>query len=243
MLSNAARLLMVSAAASLVALGSAPAEACQDIADEALDIVALGTPVSTGAQLFKLIQQNLWGYTDDDIALLWGSPSPSSAVYYNNGVNLVDVAGTDPGDDFTPITNIASVAPGDVLVLNSTGSYSGHTAIVRLAPTQLTNALKPFVANTTQWVLPIVDSTTSVHGCSTVYPDSRFTPSAPGSCVGTFTAGPGTAFMRIYADATTGAPVGHTWSVTSGGTYYAQTGTSPPSRPFVIARQQSCPLL
>ncbi|WP_437562030.1 hypothetical protein [Sorangium sp. So ce542] len=241
MLSNAARFLMVSAAASLVALGSAPAEACSDIADEALDIVAAGTAVSSGASLFTLAQKNLWGYTSSDISVLWGSPSPSSAVYYDNAVDVIDVSGTLLGDDFSPVTTIASVAAGDILVLDSTGSYSGHTAIVRLAPTQIT-AIKPLVPNTTQWVLPIIDSTTSAHGCSTIYPDSRFVPSAPGSCVGTFTAGPGTAYMRIYADATTGAPVGHTWSVTSGGTYYPHSGTSA-ARPLVIARQQSCPLL
>ncbi|AUX31176.1 hypothetical protein [Sorangium sp. Soce836] len=242
MLSNAARFLMVSAAASLVALGSAPAEACQEIADEALDLAAAQTPLASGAALFTLIQKNVWGYSSSDLGVLWGSPSPSSAVYYDNAVDLIDVIGTAAGDDFTPITNIANIAAGDVLVIDATGTYSGHTAIVTGAPQQI-NALNPKIGTDTQWALPIVDSTTSVHGCSTIFADDRFTASAPGSCTGTFRGGVGTAFMRIYADATTGALTGHTWSVTSGGTFYAQSGTTYPVRSFVIARQQSCPLL
>ncbi|WP_437337808.1 hypothetical protein [Sorangium sp. So ce394] len=242
MLSNAARLLMVSAAASLVALGAAPAEACQEIADEAIVLANAQTPLASGAALYTLIQKNVWSYPSSDIALLWGSPSPSSGVYYDNAVDLIDVAGTDPGDDFTPIASVADILPGDVLVIDATGTYSGHTAIVTGLPQQIT-ALNPKISGSTQWALPIVDSTTSVHGCSTVYADSRFVASAPGSCTGTFRGGVGTAYMRIYADATTGALTGHTWSVTSGGTFYAQSGTTYPVRSFVIARQQSCPLL
>ncbi|WP_437946941.1 hypothetical protein WME98_39825 [Sorangium sp. So ce296] len=241
MLSNAARLLMVSAAASL-ALGAAPAEACQDIADEALALAAAQTPLASGASLLTLIQKNIWGVNNTDLSLLWGSSSPSSAVYYDNAVDLIDVPGTDPGDDFTPVSSVADIAPGDVLVIDATGTYSGHTAIVTGLPQQIT-AINPKIGTYTQWALPIVDSTTSVHGCSTIYPDDRFTASAPGSCTGTFRGGVGTAFMRIYADATTGALTGHTWSVTSGGTFYAQSGTTYPVRSFVIARVQSCPLL
>jgi len=243
MLSNAARLLMVSAAASLVALGAAPAEACQEIADEALALAAAQTPLASGAALYTLIQKNVWGYSSSDIGVLWGSPSPSSAVYYDNAVDLVDVVGTPAGDDFTSNTNIADIEPGDVLVIDATGTYSGHTAIVAGYPQQIT-ALNPKISGYTQWALPIVDSTTSVHGCSTIFPDDRFTASAPGLCTGTFRGGVGTAFMRLYADATTGELTGHTWSVTSGGTFYAITsGTTYPVRSFVVARQQSCPLL
>jgi hypothetical protein len=233
MLSNAARFLMVSAAASLVALGSAPAEACPEIATAAINLI--GMPISAGAVLFTTAQKNAWGYTSTDISLLYGNNSPSSALYYDNAVDFFDRSITPAGDDFTPVTSITQVAAGDVLVIDTTGSYSGHTAIVK-EPAIPIASINPLIANTSQWALPIIDSTTAVHGCSTAYPDSRFTPSAPGSCAGTFAAGPGTAFMRIYADLTSGALVAYSWSVTNGGPAYTAA-----TRPFVIAKLASCP--
>jgi hypothetical protein len=256
MISNAARFLMVSAAAaSLVALGPAPAQACSDISDGALDIIddvlndPNHPPVSVGAGLFTLTQKNVFSLVDADIFNLWGKNSPSSLDYY---------AEFAAGTNVTQITNASSIAAGDVLVIGrgTTGSYSGHTVIITDVALELNTvanpALNPKYTNTKQWALAIADSTNSVHGaCSTQYPDSRWT----GTCAGgTFTPGPGTAFMRIYSDlsgnlsglsgtrvGTSGAATltdqGHSWSVTSGSPVY-----DPTTRPYVIGRVTPCPL-
>ncbi|WP_437930510.1 hypothetical protein WMF37_15170 [Sorangium sp. So ce291] len=215
---------MASAAVSLVAFGSAPADAadaCVDISDAALDLIADPTPVASGAVFFTAAQKLAFGYTSTDIALLWGSTSPNSAQYYTN---------FNAGNHITNITNANDIAAGDVLVIGATGTYTGHTAIVTGAATQLSPALNPVFANTKQWAVPIADSTTTTHGCGVAYPDSR--------CVGgVFTAGEGTAFMRLYSD-NAGILQGYSWSVTSGAQYF-----SPAARPYVIGRLTPCPPL
>ncbi|WP_437692083.1 hypothetical protein [Sorangium sp. So ce176] len=228
MLSNAARFLMVSAAASLVVLGSAPAEACSDVAEAALDLIEAETPVSNGAPFFTRAMRDQSGYTGTDIAVLWGSTSPNSHIYYDNIV---------AENYFERVTNVADIAAGDLLaidqVVNSSGTvtYSGHAAIITGPATQLPTALSPIYASTKQYVLPIADATSSVHGCNVSYPDSRWS----GACTGgTFTTGPGTASMRLYTDLS-GNLLGYTWSVTSGAAYY-----SPSTRPYAIGKLTSC---
>jgi hypothetical protein len=225
MLSHAARFLIASAAVSLAAFAPSPARACADIADAALDIIASGTSVSSGAPFFTLAQKNAFGYLNADIVTLWGFTNPGSPVYYDYILS---------GHYFTQITNVADLAAGDALVIDSTSTYSGHTVVIMDVPTQIVPALNPILANTTQWAVPIADSTTSSHGCNPSYPDSRWS----GSCAsGTFTAGSGTGFMRVYSDLS-GNLQGYSWSVTSGGAYYA-----PATRPYVVGRLTPCPPL
>ncbi|MGK4005871.1 hypothetical protein WMF31_24810 [Sorangium sp. So ce1036] len=218
---------MVSAAASLVSLGSAPAEACSAVADAALALIASQTPSGNGASFFTLAMKTQSGYSSGDIAQLWGSTSPNSNLYYNHIL---------AGNHFTQVTNIAGIAAGDIMVIdevweNGVRKYPGHT-VIATGPAEPITAMNPVYSGTLQYALPIADATSSVHGCSSFYEDSRW----PDGCTtGTFTAGPGTAFMRLYADATTGDLEGYTWSVTSGGTYY-----SPAKRPYAIGRLTSC---
>ncbi|WP_437290473.1 hypothetical protein [Sorangium sp. So ce406] len=237
MLSNAARFLMVSAAASLIALGSAPAEAadaCVDLSDAAFDLIGDSTPVASGAVFLTAVQKAAFGYTNTDIAVLWGSTSPNSSQYYDN------FSAAQP--HFEEIDNIANVDEGDVLIIDATMTYSGHTAIITGPATPAPSGLGPSVTNTLQWAVPIADSTSSKHGCSASYPDSR--------CVGNvFTPGEGTAFMRIYTNAS-GVPVGHTWSVSAASlsnyfpivTPVPDPGVGAP-RPFKIGRLAPCPPL
>ncbi|XYI01430.1 hypothetical protein ACMHYB_17440 [Sorangium sp. So ce1128] len=219
---------MVSAAASLVALGPAPAEACSDVADAALDLIAAGTPVSNGAPFFTRAMRDQSGYTGTDIAVLWGSTSPNSHIYYDNIV---------AEHYFTRVTNVADIAAGDLLAINhvvnasGTVTYSGHAAVILEPATQLPTALSPIYAGTKQYAVRIADATSSSHGCSLSYPDSRWSGACNG---GTFAAGPGTAFMRLYTDLS-GNLLGYTWSVTSGATYY-----SPSTRPYAIGKLTSC---
>lgn len=228
MLSNAARFLMVSAAASLVALGSAPAEACSAVADVALSLIENQVPTGNGASFFTLAMKTQSGYTSSDIAQLWGSTSPDSHRYYNQII---------AENHFTHITNVALIDAGDVLAIdevwNESGvrTYAGHTVIVT-GPAEPITAMSPLVSGTVQYALPIADATSSVHGCSVLYPDSRW----PNGCTsGSFTGGAGTAFLRIYADAETGELQGYSWSVTSGSAYYA-----PDVRPYAVGRLTSC---
>ncbi|WP_438009958.1 hypothetical protein WME89_15665 [Sorangium sp. So ce321] len=183
--------------------------------------------MGSGAVFFTAAQKSAFGYTSTDIAVLWGSTSPNSAQYYSNFT---------AGNHVTKITNVSNIAAGDVLVIGPAGTYTGHTAIVTGAATQVLPALNPTFSNTNQWAVPIADSTTSTHGCSVSYPDSR--------CVGgIFTAGEGTAFMRLYSDLS-GSLVGYgyTWSVTSGATYYPPApATGYTERPYVIGRLTPCP--
>ncbi|XYI01431.1 hypothetical protein ACMHYB_17445 [Sorangium sp. So ce1128] len=177
--------------------------------------------MGSGAVFFTAAQKAAFGYTSTDIAVLWGSTSPNSAQYYANFVSLNHVS---------LITSANDIAAGDVLVIGPAGTYTGHTAIVTGAAAELPTALNPIFANTKQWALPIADSTTTTHGCSVSYADSR--------CVGgMFTAGEGTAYMRLYSDLA-GNLQGYSWSVTSGATYY-----SPSTRPYVIGRLTPCPPL
>ncbi|WP_437626022.1 hypothetical protein [Sorangium sp. So ce1151] len=226
MLSNVARLLMASAAVSLVAFGSAPADACPAISSTVSALIADTTPVASGAVFFTAVQKAAFGVDSSGIALLWGSTSPNSGQYYTN---------FSAGNHVTKITTATGIAAGDVLVISPTSSpsYSGHTAIVTGAATLLSTAINPVHTDTKQWALPIADSTTSVHGCGTTYPDSRWSGTCSG---GTFTPGEGTAYMRIYSDLADNL-LGFSWSVTSGATYY-----EPATRPYIVGRLTPCPL-
>ncbi|WP_437768545.1 hypothetical protein WME77_16650 [Sorangium sp. So ce764] len=246
MLSNAVRFLMVSAAASVVALGAAPADACSLLSSGALDFIAAGTPSAVGAVFFTNVQkEEFWSYPDPivdavndaaNMSYYWGSTSPSSEKYYTEF--------TKPGAIVSLRSNISGVAAGDVLVINKTvaggvqTAYGGHTVIVTGPAQQLTTAINPIYSDTLQWALPIADSTSSVHGCSTTWRDSRWT-----STCSDFVAGPGTGYMRIYTDLA-GNFVGHTWSVTSvsSSNFYPIASTTVPARPFVIGELTTCPL-
>jgi hypothetical protein len=225
MLSNFTRIVLVSSAASFIAFASAPAHACSDISDAANDLIASATSITGGAAFFSQSQKTAFGYLNADLFALWGSTSPASPIYYQKITSATH---------FTQITSVGSLAAGDALVINSTDSYTGHTMIITGAATQLVPALNPILADTNQWVVPIADSTTATHGCNPAYPDSRWS----GTCgTGTFTAGPGTGYMRVYSDLT-GGLLGYSWSITSGGAYY-----SPTTRPYAVGRLTPCPPL
>lgn len=250
MISNAARFLMVSAAASLVALGPAPADACSLISDGALDFVANNVQTGSGATFLSEIQKEVfWSDPDPGMdAMLdatnmlyyWGSTSPTSEKYYDKF--------TDPSlPHVTLVSNVNDIAAGDVLVIDKTMTYGGHTVIIT-GPAVPISGINPIRTGTSQWAVPIADSTSSVHGCSDVYPDSRWESiTKSGStvtCTG-FTSGVGTGFMRIYTDSSTGEPVGYTWSVTpaSKTNYFPISDTAVGSgsdvavpRPFIIGR-------
>lgn len=249
MISNAARFLMLSAAASLVALGPAPADACSLLSNGALDFVAGNHQTGSGAVFLTEVQKEVFWVNEDEeldamldasnTAFYWGSTSPSSEKYYDkfSDTSLAHV---------TQVSNVNDIAAGDVLVVDKTMTYGGHTVIIT-GVADLISPMNPVRLGTLQWAVPIADSTSSVHGCSADYPDSRWssisTSGTTTTCTG-FTSGVGTGYMRLYTDSS-GVPVGYTWSVTpaSKTNYFPISSTATGSgtdvgapRPFVIGR-------
>ena len=173
-----------------------------------------------GAGFFTATISDAQGWAPSDVHAHWGMFCPSSPAYYAH-IGL--------GTYFIHITKAVDIAVGDLLVINSTsgvaGAYSGHTVMITALPTVISPQIKPFIANTTQWRLPITDSTTSPHGCT----DTRYT----GVCTpANFQAGAGEGEMRIYTDTATGDLAGYTWSVTSSTTSYF----APEVRPYRVGR-------
>lgn len=177
-------------------------------------------------------------YVSTDIKAMWGSSSPTSAQLYAKISASPPVGGTAPSPEtyFRQVTSIGSIQSGDVMVINSTSSYAGHTMIVRGAASLISTQLNPKWSGTLQWAVPIIDSTDSKHGCNPSYPDSRWY----GDCNNGYQTGTGAGYgyVRIYTDLLTGQLLGYTWSVTSAdsSTYY-----SPSTRPYKIARLTNLP--
>jgi hypothetical protein len=219
-------------AAAVVAFSS-PADACSEIGDAALDNVAAGTPLSYGAPFFTDSVKDAFGFSSSYIATLWGSYSPSSPLYYSHilaGNWFMQIPGITTSDG----TTSDNIQAGDVMVINSTTGYNGHTVVIIGTPTVISPQINPIVADTVQWAVPIADSTSTSHGCNPAYPDSRWS----GPCAGgTFTPGIGTGTIRVYTDVTTGDTVGYTWSVTSSLTSFYSMA----ARPYALARVTPCP--
>jgi hypothetical protein len=173
-----------------------------------------------GAGFFTAVLTDAMGWASSDVQAHWGFFCPSSPNYYT---------AIGAGTYFIQITRAVDIQVGDVLVINSTagtaGSYSGHTVMITALPTVISPSTNPVVAGTTQWRLPITDSTTSPHGCT----DSRYI----GTCTPTdFHPGAGTGQMRIYTDTTTGDLRGYTWSLANSTTSYF----APEVRPYRVGR-------
>jgi hypothetical protein len=225
MLTTSARLLLASAACSLVSLASASAMAQThlDLAYEFIDNTDINDPTANtwgpactidwatyrgetkGACFFTLAYREANGLTEAQIFTKWASTSPTSAAFF-------DLIGTGTG--FLQVNTIQTVQAGDVIVIDATGTYTGHTAIVSGAPIliALNKQIAPLVANTNQWKVGVVDSVSdagsygSAHGCT----DTRFF----GVCTpisGYTDTGIGEGDMRLYTDLATGAFVGYTW--------------------------------
>jgi hypothetical protein len=173
-----------------------------------------------GAGFFTATISDAQGWAPSDVHAHWGMYCPSSPAYYT-AIGF--------GNYFIHITKAVDIQVGDLLVINNTtgiaGTYSGHTVMITALPT-VRASTNPIVAGTTQWLLPITDSTTSPHGCT----DTRYNGLA---CLpANFSAGAGEGDMRIYTDTATGDLRGYTWSTASSTTSYF----SPAVRPYRVGR-------
>lgn len=146
-----------------------------------------------------------YGWTNSDFKYWTGSNSPSASLYH-------DLIQAENG--FIRLTMIDDIEAGDVLAIRyPAGSVSsGHVATAR-GPAVVRTATAPIVAGTTQYEVPIVDSSSSGHGPT----DTRL------MADGTWHTGAGFGIMRLYTDAA-GVIVGHTWSTYSGSIFYDLSG-------------------
>ncbi|XXY50455.1 hypothetical protein WME91_04830 [Sorangium sp. So ce269] len=186
-----------------------------------------------GACLFVLSLKKARGYLSDELKDMWLKNSPSSPELFDI-VNDSAALGASAGIEtyFRRITKAADIQKGDVFVIDTTSTYSGHTAIITGPAREITPQIAPRYSGTKQYAVPIVDSTSTAHGCldeDSPYADSRWS----GACTsGHMKAGAGTATMRVYTDSLTGILLGYTWSVTASTTSYY----SPMTRPYRIGR-------
>lgn len=173
---------------------------------------------TAGAGFFIAVLSKAQNWAATDVHAHWGFFCPSSPTLY---------AAIGSGTYFTHITKAIDIQAEDVIVINGVPGYSGHTMIVESAPVLITHQIAPIYANTQQWRVAIVDSTTTAHGCT----DSRWT----GTCsplTGTMDPGAGRGAVRLYTDTATGNLLGYTWSVTASNTSYYSPGT----RPYRVGR-------
>ena len=195
-----------------------------------------------GACFFTLSLRHAHGYEGADLVGMWGSTAPPSGdsdplkADFFSLINASPVVGSSstpsPETYFRRVTTAAQVARGDLMVIGTTDSYVGHTMMITGPAVEIAPQKSPTYWGTQQWAVSIADSTSTAHGCNSVYPDSRWR----GSCVnGAMFSGAGTATIRLYTDLLTGELLGYTWSVTPS-SYY-----SPTMRPYRIGRLTNLP--
>ncbi|WP_438021343.1 hypothetical protein WMF18_20695 [Sorangium sp. So ce315] len=191
------------------------------------------TGKTKGACFFTLSLRKAMGYTERDTEAIWSQKNPASDWYFQYLVMSPVLGAPPPPEDdethFRRITKAVDIQKGDILVIGATATYDGHTVMITGPAREILPQINPRYSGTRQYVVPIVDSTSTAHGCNAAYPDSRWT----GPCTGGYmTPGAGTAYMRVYTDSFTGVLLGYTWSVTSSQTSYY----SPSTRPYRIGR-------
>ncbi|MDI3283320.1 hypothetical protein [Polyangium sp. 15x6] len=184
-----------------------------DVSGSALDLVIAYQNDSTkttgngGSFVTKAVKDAL-GWSSSQWLYYFGTSTLSAQKWYEQ---IVPPGGGAPSN-FVEVDNINDVDAGQVFAINATGSYTGHAAVIIGEPIDITppNAFyTPYITGTKQWAVPIADSTGSEHGQNTAYPDSRRSASG-------FTANvPGTAYIRLYSDATTGEILSYGWSITA----------------------------
>lgn len=231
MSTNSLRFLLASAAVGSIVTVAAPAMAnpwADMFIDNAvvneigagcvIDWDTMEGHTTAGAGFYTAVLSKTMSWTPADVQSHWGAFCPTSTIYFS-------AIGT--GTHFTQITKAANIQKDDVIVINAGSGYGGHTMLVDGAPILITHPVSPLFAGTTQWKVPIVDSTSTAHGCT----DSRWT----GTCTpltGTMDPGAGRGNIRLYTDTISGNLLGYTWSVTASNTSYY----SPLTRPYRVGR-------
>ena len=163
---------------------------------------------------------------DEDLTEWMGCSSPVAQRYF-------DTISAEEG--FEEISTIRDIEPGDIIAMSygcpestcsSLGgdcSSTGHVMVVAAAPVRLKTALAPVVEGTMQFVVRVIDSSSSYHGTL----DTRYQSEADGNN----DSGVGEGAMRLYLNLSDGSIAGYTWSTSSSSTFY-----DPETRPLVVGR-------
>jgi hypothetical protein len=179
-----------------------------------------GSAAWTNCSTFvSILLKHTYNWTDSDFSTWWQTTSPNAAKYHD----LIQA-----GDRFTQIFYRSQVQAGDFIAIKYPGdpdTASGHMMLVAGAITART-ATNPVVAGTTQYEVPVIDSSSSYHGTT----DTRH-PTQGGAGEGI-----GKGVFRIYVNASDQV-VGYTWS-TANGTYYDQAAPASTLRHLVFGRLQ-----
>ncbi|MBI4978421.1 MAG: hypothetical protein HZC28_13155 [Spirochaetes bacterium] len=152
---------------------------------------------------------------EKDIAAWFGSPNPKARVYHR---------AIERQNGFLRITNIRNIQSGDILAIRypagtvSDDGYtnSGHVVVVSGIPKSMHQ--KPFISNTVQYAVRIIDCSSSGHGRD----DTRARLTITGIVQST---GAGEGTMRLYAYSN-GMIAGYSWSTSSASAYYPATERS-----------------
>lgn len=159
--------------------------------------------------LLTALLRQTYDLTDNEFKSWLGTKDPRASTYYSATIN-------ERG--FNRITNINNVQSGDVISayylenITDTTKPSGHVMLVGSSPV-LTTSKSPLVSGTQQWLVEVIDSTSSPH----YKLDTRYI-----SATNSYRQGLGRGTIRLYTD-TNGVIVGYAWSTATGTTYYDDT--------------------
>lgn len=217
---NKLGLFGAAAVASALCFGAAPAMAAGEVSGAALDLVTAQTNTGNGGSFVTRAVKDAFPWQNAQFTTWFEYNTLSAAKWYTAITTNTHVV---------EVSNIADIEADLIMAINEvknssgTVTYGGHAVVIVGDPIDITDEYwGPVVSGTKQWALPIADSTSSAHGNSpayydgvTDYSDSRWT-SDPETGAWSFTGSrSGTAYMRLYADETTGEIFAHAWSVTA----------------------------
>jgi hypothetical protein len=162
----------------------------------------------------RALLSHCYGYDSAAYRRWLNSTRPSASLYHDA---IVAQAG------FLHVEQFAEIQPGDILAAKylQGRENTGHVMVVAGPPRPMAPA-PPLVPGTTQWEVPIIDSSKSGHGST----DTRYRKGPNG----TDQPGLGRGVLRVYVDAA-GHVAGYTWS-----TYQGSTFRAPQDEHLVIGR-------
>ena len=167
------------------------------------------------SSFLTLLWQHSFAWTKATFIDWTGHSSPVAAVYH-------DAIAAQNG--FRQLQTIGELRPGDIIAIVYYPEYqlpTGHMMIVQALPQP--NMSSPIVAATSQWTIPVIDSSSSYHGTT----DTRY--DHPG--------GIGRGIFRLYTNPN-GTVAGYTWSLlgASLSSYYPQATTTDSGHHLVMGR-------
>jgi hypothetical protein len=163
------------------------------------------------ASFLTLSLQHTYAWaTNDWFSQYFGSGSPFAQDYYST------FTGTNIPPQFTRIGNVASLYQGAIIAIKYTDDTgaTGHVMVVAGAPQLYNRDGNPA---TTEYAIPVLDSTDTPHGVATTYPNSTYW-KFPDTRISSLSSNPptteysgaGEGHIFIQVDSS-GAPAGYWW--------------------------------